>query len=61
MSRVKQLPAAPVIESVEEIPPNAVVRYLYYPGEQEGGTVRRATDLVWSVDVYQIEKRMSQF
>ena len=61
LSRVKQLPAAPVIESVEEIPPNSVVRYLYYPGEQDSGTVRRATDPVWSVDAYQIEKRTSQF
>lgn len=33
--------------------PNASVRYLYQPGEQEGGK-RRATDPVWSVDIHKI-------
>ena len=61
MLGIKQLPTAPVIKAVEEIPPNAVVRYLYYPGKQEGGTVRRAIDPVWSVDVYEIEKRKNKF
>ena len=61
LSRVKQLPASRETTEVAEIPPNAVVRYLYQPGEQEGGTTRRATDPVWSVDAYQIEKGTSQF
>ena len=61
MSRVKQLPASRETTEVAEIPPNAVVRYLYQPGEQEGGTARRATDPVWSVDAYQIKQRTSQF
>ena len=61
LTRVKQLPASKETTEVAEIPPNAVVRYLYQPGEQEGGTSRRATDPVWSVDVYQIKQRTSQF
>ena len=54
--RVKQLPASRETTEVAEIPPNAVVRYLYQPGEQEGGTARRATDPVWSVDANHIER-----
>ena len=42
------------------IPNNAWVRYLYYPGEG-GGTVQRVTDPVWSAEIYTIEKRTSQF
>ena len=62
LSRVKLLPTAPVTKAeTEGIPPNAVVLYLYQPGEQECGTVRRATDPMWSVDAYQIEKRTSPF
>lgn len=33
---------------------NVLVRYLYAPGELEGGTVRRATDPIWSVTVHKI-------
>ena len=33
------------------------VRYLYQPGELEGGR-RRATDPIWSLNVYEIEKIM---
>ena len=34
--------------------PNVSVRYLYQPGEQEGGR-RRATDPIWSVDIHKID------
>ena len=33
------------------------VRYLYQPGELEGGR-RRATDPIWSLNAYEIEKIM---
>lgn len=36
------------------IPNNTLVRYLYFPGEVEGGERRRATDPIWSLDVYSI-------
>ena len=38
-----------------KLPPQAHVRYLYYPGELEGGG-RRATDPIWSLKVYNIQK-----
>ena len=38
----------------EPICSNASVRYLYQPGEQEGGGRRRATDPIWSVDIHNI-------
>ena len=37
----------------KKFPPLINVRYLYQPGELEGGT-RRATDPIWSLKVYQI-------
>ena len=36
-------------------PPRVNVRYLYQPGDLEGGG-RRATDPIWSLNVYNIEK-----
>ena len=34
------------------LPPGVLVRYLYAPGEGEGGERRRATDPIWSLGVY---------
>ena len=45
----------PVGVNEEKLPPQANVRYLYQPGELEGGG-RRATDPIWSLKVYNIEK-----
>ena len=39
----------------KKLPPRVNVRYLYQPGEMEGGG-RRATDPIWSLKVYNIEK-----
>ena len=36
------------------LPPGIKVRYLYQPGELEGGEQRRATDPIWSLDTYKI-------
>ena len=33
-------------------------RYLYQPGELEGGERRRATDPIWSLDLYEIRQVM---
>lgn len=46
----------PVGLDEEKLPPNVNVRYLYQPGEMEGGGRRRATDPVWSWKFYQIER-----
>ena len=45
------VPGRPVGSSERKIPSGVGVRYLYQPGELEGGR-RRATDPVWSLGVY---------
>ena len=51
-------PATPYMRPVgvneRKLPPLVNVRYLYYPGELEGGG-RRATDPIWSLKVYNIK------
>ena len=37
------------------LPSNVAVRYLYRPGEDEGGERRRATDPIWSIETYGID------
>ena len=36
------------------LPPGVLVRYLYAPGEGEGGERRRATDPIWSLGIYNL-------
>ena len=36
------------------LPADTLVRYLYEPGELEGGNTRRATDPIWSITVHNI-------
>ena len=43
----------PANENGGKNPSNDNVRYLYQPGELEGGT-KRATDSIWSLKVYQV-------
>ena len=44
---------------VEHLLPRGVkVRYLYQPGELEGGERRRATDPIWSLNTYEISQVM---
>ena len=38
---------------------DVLVRYLYMPGELEGG-VRRATDPIWSLKIYKIERSVTK-
>ena len=45
----------PVGLNEKKLPPQVNVRYLYQPGELEGGG-KRATDPIWSLKVYNIEK-----
>ena len=45
----------PVGLNEKKLPPTVNVRYLYEPGELEGGT-KRATDPIWSLKVYNIER-----
>lgn len=50
--------SAPTKDDKGELPPDAQVRYLYEPGELEGGARKRATDPVWSLKVYNIKRMM---
>ena len=52
---MSQKPSLPTLRPVglNELPSDVGVRYLYQPGEVEGGR-RRATDAVWSLEVYRI-------
>ena len=45
----------PVGVNEKRLPPRVNVRYLYQPGELEGGG-RRGTDPIWSLKVYNIER-----
>ena len=45
----------PVVLNEKKLPPQVNVRYLCQPGKLEGGG-RRATDPIWSLKVYNIEK-----
>ena len=49
----------PVGVNEKKLPPLIHVRYLYQPGELEGGS-KRATDPIWSLKVYQVVKNMTK-
>ena len=49
----------PVGESEKILPSLVQVRYLYQPGELEGGA-KGATDLIWSLKVYSIERSFTK-
>ena len=38
------------------LPPGVRVRYLFAPGEHEGGDRHRATDPIWSMEIYDIAR-----
>ena len=38
------------------LPPGVLVRFLYAPGEGEGGDRRRATDPIWSLGIYNLSR-----
>ena len=46
----------PVGFNENRLPPGVRVRYLLAPGEDEGGERRRATDPVWSLEVFDISR-----
>ena len=60
---VSSKPATPYSRPVglneKTLPPQVNVRYLYQPGELEG-VGRRATDPIWSLKVYNIEKAVTK-
>ena len=60
---VSARPAAPARRPVgfkeQKLPPGVGVRYLYQPGELEGGR-RRATDPTWSLTVHRVERSVTK-
>ena len=60
---VSARPAAPARRPVgfkeQKLPPGVGVRYLYQPGELEGGR-RRATDPTWFLTVYRLERSVTK-
>ena len=50
----------PVGVNEKKLPPLINVRYLYQPGELEGGGTKRATDPIWSLKVYQVVENMTK-
>ncbi|MEW8318349.1 MAG: DDE-type integrase/transposase/recombinase [Candidatus Thiodiazotropha sp.] len=53
------VPARPVGLKEQKVPSGVGVRFLYQPGELEGGR-RRATDPVWSLDVYRLGRSVTK-
>ena len=53
------VPGRPFGLKEQKIPSGVGVRYLYQPGELEGGR-RRATDPVWSLEVYQLARSVTK-
>jgi hypothetical protein len=49
-------PAAPIKTTKQKISDDVKVRYLYAPGELEGGNRRRATDPIWSIKTFDINR-----
>ena len=64
LREVPQKPSAPARRAVgrheKHLPADVDVRYLYAPGELEGGGRRRATDPLWSLDVYKIGRSVTK-
>ena len=38
------------------LPEDGLYRYLYHPGKQHGDQKRRATDLIWSKNMYRLDR-----
>ena len=53
------VPGRPVGLEEQKVPSGVDVRFLYQPGELEGGR-RRATDPVWSLEVHRLERSVTK-
>ena len=53
------VPGRPVGLREQKLPSGVGVRYLYQPGELEGGR-RRATDPVWSLEIYKLARAVAK-
>jgi hypothetical protein len=63
---VTQKPSAPAKKgrpvgmAENPLPRDVLVRFLYQPGEIEGGQRRRATDAIWSLKVYRLGRSVTK-
>ena len=55
-NRSSVTPGRPVGLKEQKLPSDVLVRYLYQPGELEGGQRRRATDAIWSLQSYKLAR-----
>ena len=53
------VPGGPVGLEEQKVPSGVGVRYLYQPGELEGGR-RRATDPVWSLEAHRLGRSVTK-
>jgi hypothetical protein len=56
VDHVEATSSRPVGLDEERLPSYVKVRYLYAPGEEEGGERRRATDPIWSLETYDLSR-----
>ena len=54
------IPGRPVGLKEHRLSSDVLVRYLYQPGELEGGQRRRATDAIWSLQVYRLARAVTK-
>ena len=59
-NRSSVTPRRPVGLKEQKLPSDVLVRYLYQPGELEGGQRRRATDAVWSLQSYKLARAVTK-
>ena len=59
-NRSSVIPGRPVGLKEQKLPSDVLVRYLYQPGELEGGQRRRATDAVWSLRSYKLARAVAK-
>ena len=60
VTRSSVTPGRPVGLKEQKLPSDVLVRYLYQPGELEGGQRRRATDAVWSLQSYKLARAVAK-
>ena len=54
------VPRRPIGLKEVKLPSSGGVRFLYQPGELEGGQRRRATDAIWSLQVYRLGRSVTK-
>ena len=59
-NRSSATPGRPVGLKEQKLPSGVLVRFLYQPGELEGGQRRRATDAVWSLQSYKLARAVAK-